>query len=375
MSVRRGASAPQPLVGRRSARLDEVLRAGQAHAIATIGVNLTRREGESYQEFVERQERAEEEETDNNFPQQAPQYVDSGSTSPSSTRRRASRQGWADWHQARRRGAADQEEDPPWLQQAQEDMNRARNQLQNLNGFQNTINKLEEDLEACEAKFEALRAERRLTDSNLSEAIRVASDPGYQWVHPVYGPISKWDVSDVTSMESAFRGQQRLKGVDLSEWDVSRVRSMKQMFAYSKGFNSNLSKWNVSNVENMFAMFQNAQGFEGNGISTWNTNQVSEMKVMFQGCADFNANLQEWKFNKNMDSTEGMFRNCTSFKGGGLFKWNVSNIKNMRAMFQGCTAFNADLSGWKVSKVNDMTYMFQNTPALKIKPVWFTRKS
>jgi len=34
MSVRRGASAPQPLVGRRSLRLDEVLRAGQAHAIA-----------------------------------------------------------------------------------------------------------------------------------------------------------------------------------------------------------------------------------------------------------------------------------------------------------------------------------------------------
>jgi hypothetical protein len=178
MSVRRGASAP--LVGRRlSSRLDAVLRAGHAHAIATIGVRLTRREGESDQEFVERQERAEEEETDNNHPQQAPQYQDSGSTSPFSTRRRASRQAagprWAasDWNRARNPGTNDQEQMPSWLQGAMQHLeqdsevryspertNDARNHLQNLNGFQNAIHKLEEDLEACETEFDALKAER-----------------------------------------------------------------------------------------------------------------------------------------------------------------------------------------------------------------------
>ena len=107
MSVRRelGAVLPTQQGRRQSSRLDAVLRAGQAHAVASIGVKLTRREGESDQEYVERLERAEEEETDKNYPQQAPQYKDSGSTSPHATRRRASYQRWEDWNQAKNSGA------------------------------------------------------------------------------------------------------------------------------------------------------------------------------------------------------------------------------------------------------------------------------
>ncbi|GMH58750.1 hypothetical protein TrLO_g10943 [Triparma laevis f. longispina] len=91
-----------------------------------------------------------------------------------------------------------------------------------------------------------------------------------------YGPISVWDVSEVTSMRDLFSScgidgyeEARQFNADLSRWDVSNVTGMGAMFAFAESFNCNLSSWNVEKVEYMEAMFQGANAFDKNTIKGW----------------------------------------------------------------------------------------------------------
>ena len=56
-------------------------------------------------------------------------------------------------------------------------------------------------------------------------------------------------------MHTTFNG-------DLSKWDVSNVTNMDSMFHDAESFNGDLSKWNVSNVTNMNDMFRDAESFD-----------------------------------------------------------------------------------------------------------------
>ena len=60
---------------------------------------------------------------------------------------------------------------------------------------------------------------------------------------------------------------------------------MAGMFAHAYAFNGNISRWNTSNVTTMEGMFFNARSFNGN-ISGWDTSNVTTMMIrsMFNGC-------------------------------------------------------------------------------------------
>ena len=79
---------------------------------------------------------------------------------------------------------------------------------------------------------------------------------------PFNGDLSKWDVSNVTSMaymfdSSAFTGS---KG-DITNWDTSSVTDVSCVFAYTK-FNQDVSKWDVSKVKGDDALW----AFEGSPL-------------------------------------------------------------------------------------------------------------
>ena len=96
------------------------------------------------------------------------------------------------------------------------------------------------------------RAELKIAVEDL---LRFSSDGSMK----LNGPISEWDVTQVTDMTRMFH----MIGFnyDLSKWDVSRVSNMAAMFAYARAFNQDLSKWDVSHVTNMVMMFNNAESF------------------------------------------------------------------------------------------------------------------
>ena len=69
-----------------------------------------------------------------------------------------------------------------------------------------------------------------------------------------YGPISNWDVSNITNMNKLFYGQTHFNE-DISSWNVSNVTNMNYLFRYAESFNQPLNNWNVSNVTPMTDMF------------------------------------------------------------------------------------------------------------------------
>ena len=113
--------------------------------------------------------------------------------------------------------------------------------------------------------------------------------------------ISKWNVSNVTNMESMFFNS--VFNVDISIWNVSKVQNMSCMFTYSK-FNKKISTWNVSKVTNMSFMFSCSEF--NNDISIWNLSNVNNINQMLY-CNQFNQNIFNLKgilenktYSKNM---------------------------------------------------------------------------
>ena len=56
-----------------------------------------------------------------------------------------------------------------------------------------------------------------------------------------FGPISEWDVSQVSTMASMFMNAQAFNG-DLSLWDMSQVTTMVNMFSGAKAFNGDIGR-------------------------------------------------------------------------------------------------------------------------------------
>ncbi len=165
------------------------------------------------------------------------------------------------------------------------------------------------------------------------------------------GDISKWDVSNVTTMEKMFR-KSKFNG-DISKWNVSKVTNMEGCFSQSK-FNGDISNWNVSNVTNMRSMF-NSSSFNGD-ISKWNVSKVEDMRFMFLGCC-VSSDLSQWDVSRVKDMKK-MFMKTTF--NGNISKWNVSNVTDMESMFENSN-FNGDISKWDVSKVENMNAMFKDS--------------
>ena len=175
-----------------------------------------------------------------------------------------------------------------------------------------------------------------------------------------HGPISLWDVSDVTDMSQLFKCAYGFNA-DLSMWNVSKVNLMSEMFSRASDFNTDLSKWDVSRVIDMSSMFSDAVNFNSD-LSMWKVRKVICMCATFSGATVFNADLSRWDVSSVTD-TGGMFGRATSFNAD-LSRWDVSKVTNMSNMFRETTCFNADLSQWVLSAVKyDMEGMFAEATA------------
>ncbi|GMH49565.1 hypothetical protein TL16_g00552 [Triparma laevis f. inornata] len=163
----------------------------------------------------------------------------------------------------------------------------------------------------AEAKRKALReAERRRKEAEEEEerkkAASVAASSGRKFGNEdlkvaakewctdeqtavtKYGPISGWNVSEVTSMRNLFSAGRSGPGeaakqfnADISRWDVSNVPNMHMMFYGAESFNCDLSSWNVGKVESMRAMFHLAEAFDKNTIKGWQLRKGNDTWDMF----------------------------------------------------------------------------------------------
>jgi Mycoplasma protein of unknown function, DUF285 len=136
--------------------------------------------------------------------------------------------------------------------------------------------------------------------------------------------ISSWDVSDVKDFSNLFSVKRNpamanFSG-DISKWDVSNATSMVAMFAGAVAFNGNLTTWNVSNVANMTSMFEGASNFSGIGVNKWVPSKLVDMSSTFSGASVFDADLSMWTTGL-VTSMKKTFFNATKFAGVGIGGW------------------------------------------------------
>ena len=110
-------------------------------------------------------------------------------------------------------------------------------------------------------------------------------------------------------MAYTFAGAQSFTG-DISRWNVSNVESMEGTFENASAFDGVLSRWDVSNVRDMSGMFYLATSFSGRGdLSDWDVEDIDHATRMFWGAASFTHQLRgEWP-DLCMDIQEDMFDN------------------------------------------------------------------
>ena len=193
-----------------------------------------------------------------------------------------------------------------------------------------------------------------ITDTNFQEAINecLSTNPvDGMCTGSQYGVMPDWNVSNVTDMYRAFKGNLEFNA-DISNWDVSNVTNMSEMFE-DTNFNQPLNNWDVSNVKDTSIMFLSTPFNQD--ISSWNVSNVTNMTGMF-AYTDFNQPIDNWNVS-SVTLMEGMFEQ-TNFNQP-INTWDVSNVTDMSGMFDSATSFNQPLNNWDVSKVTLMSRMFQ----------------
>jgi surface protein len=171
--------------------------------------------------------------------------------------------------------------------------------------------------------------------------------------------ISKWNVSNVTTMDNIFKGSNFNQ--DISNWDVSSLSGsgMNNIFHDASTFNKPLNNWNLSNLTDMHAVFLNALAFN-KSLNNWNVSNVTNMSYMLYGAVEFNQPIGKW----NVSNVTGMlyaFRNMDKFNQD-ISQWNVSNVTDFFQTFINSSKFNQDLSHWVLkSTVSRMTGFLSGT--------------
>ncbi|MDC0369681.1 BspA family leucine-rich repeat surface protein, partial [Opitutales bacterium] len=165
-----------------------------------------------------------------------------------------------------------------------------------------------------------------LNDSNFMGAINLWFD-AEQNSTALYGHISDWNVSAVTTMANAFKDRSTFNE-DISNWVTSNVIDMGGMFYGATVFNQAIGHWDTSSVTGMHTMFSEAESFNQD-LSGWDTSSVVVMSRMFEYASAFN---------------------------GDITSWDTSSLVSMNAMFRYTDNFNQDLSDWNVSSMTNLYF-------------------
>ena len=190
------------------------------------------------------------------------------------------------------------------------------------------------------------------------------------------GEIGNWNVSNVTVMQSMFRGvlggTRNTFNRYIGDWNTSSVTDMSHMFDWCN-FNQDISTkvvtvggstytaWDMSNVIDISIMFRANQIFN-QPIENWDTSNIQGMFGVFNSANAFNRPIEIWD-TSSVTSMGQMFQ-ANSIFNRPIGIWDVSSVTDMREMFNGNTGFNQNIGGWNVSNVtNFLNFMASRSPA------------
>ena len=164
----------------------------------------------------------------------------------------------------------------------------------------------------------------------------------------------------VTNMNSMFytRGY---KGQDFGWLDTSKVKDMYSVFRDIEGGQLDVSGWDVSNVTTLGSAFYGASKFTGAGLDTWGAaSKATTTTKMFSLCSELNVNMHNMQFPKVTSAVE-MFNSCRKQTGDapGVMFTGVGAV-NCKSMFNNCRVFNGDIGGIRIGVVTEAENMFKD---------------
>ncbi|BDR57194.1 BspA family leucine-rich repeat surface protein [Xylocopilactobacillus apis] len=171
------------------------------------------------------------------------------------------------------------------------------------------------------------------------------------------------DTSQVTDMNSMFRGCYKLSSLDLSHFDTSQVTDMSFMFTSNYAQTSlDVSKFDTSKVKDMSYMFGSLTGLTTLDITNFNTEKVTNMESMFSGSSKL-TNLDLSSFNTSLvTNMTRMFFQCTALTSLNFTNFDTSQVTDMSYMFQYCGLKDYEcLNHLNTSNVTTMDFMFAYT--------------
>ena len=188
--------------------------------------------------------------------------------------------------------------------------------------------------------------------------------------------MSDWDISHVTSLNMAFRGNSNYLSkfnAPIGSWNVSNVVTMRSAFSGAILFDKDISGWDTGNVTDMAYMFQKAWSFnqnidtvtnqidsQGNTYTAWNTTKVTTLESTFHEAINFNKPLNNWDVG-NVTNFVGTFYYAASFDQD-ISNWNVSNGTTFSSTFLLARNFSQILGGhWKNLPVQTAYSSFINS--------------
>ncbi len=149
------------------------------------------------------------------------------------------------------------------------------------------------------------------------------------------------DTSKVTTFNSWFWNDKKLKTIDLSGFDTSKVNNLYGMFYECNSLQSiDVSKFDTSQVTNFASMFGRTYALTELDLSSFNTSKATNMNNMFN-----------------------LATGLTSLK---ITSFDTSRVTAMSRMFASCESLETlDITSFNTSRVTDMTKMFSNSYNLK----------
>ena len=138
--------------------------------------------------------------------------------------------------------------------------------------------------------------------------------------------IETWDMSEVTTLNSAFNGCGLTDYSFVTNWNLPKCTSTNSCFANTKATEIDLSGWYTPKLAGLSTGPGNGGLFQGSTIQRVNvtglvTSVTKDIGGMFNGC-----------------------RNLTEIIG--MDTWDTSNVTNMEYMFQNIGAETIDISNW-----------------------------
>jgi surface protein len=174
--------------------------------------------------------------------------------------------------------------------------------------------------------------------------------------YPFIPNVANWNLSNVKSAASMFRGGNVNFNPDLSAWSNNTWSNLLPRGTAKPGVIVEDATWGWG-IDNMF---NGCVGFEGIGLENWETSNVESLRGLFErtSIGDVFAN---WDVRSVKDMQRTFYLNSGNFVGTSITNWKPISLQNLASTFASCPNFNGDISQWPVTKLTSLSGTFNQS--------------